>query len=359
MIVIHVGLKKCGSASLQFFLSENELALEQFSVAYPKIGRVDRRAHHNFAYEIQRHRRRFKEFRGTLAQCAEYWKSSPCRVMALSSEVFEDTETRQALKMKRSLLRGRGGPEDFQIYLVLRDLVDLMPSSYAQKVKYTLHEFDFDSFFGPRMTQRRVQYFETAKRWADAFGWENLQVRVLESAHLLNGDIVEDFLHVCGVTMTTGTPELKKTGIQNVAPGWRVLEATRALRSGCHGLPPTHPLLSTIGENRNKKEFGVELGECAAAAGEHQGWNSERGQYLTRDQAQHSYETYRKNILRLNEKLSQKLPMPPDLDARGFSGRDFLPDVSRISPRELSAFYDEVWELLQERIAEKAAASPA
>jgi hypothetical protein len=272
--------------------------------------------------------------------------------MALSSEVFEETETRQALRMKRNLLKARGA-EDFQIYLVLRDLVDLMPSSYAQKVKYAFHEFDFDSFFGPRMTKRRVQYFDTAKRWADAVGWENLQVRVLEPAHLLNGDLVEDFLHVCGVTIATGTLRLIKPGIQNAAPGWRVLEATRALRSGCHGLPPTHPLPSMIRENRKKKEFGIELGECAAAAGERQGWNSERGQYLTRDQAQHSYETYRENVLRLNERLSQKLPMPPDLDARGFSGRDFLPDVSRISPRELSAFYDEVWDLLQKKMAEK------
>lgn len=358
MIVIHIGLKKCGSASLQAFLSENELALEQFSIAYPKVGRVDRRAHHNFAFEIQHHPLRFKAYRGRLSQCAEYWRSSPHHVMVLSSEVFEDTEARQAVRLRKRLLKARG-TEEFRIYLILRDLVDLMPSSYAQKVKYAFNEFDFDSFFASRIAARRVHYFDTARRWADAFDWQNLQVRVLESAHLLNGDLIDDFLQVCGSTAAAANPELKMPGIQNASPGWRVLEATRALCSGFHGLSPVHPMLRMIRENGKKKEFGIELGECAAAAGGRLGWNTERGRYLTREQAQLCYETYRENVLALNEKLPLKLPIPPDLDARGFAERDFLPDVSLIRRHELEAFYEDVWELLQKKLAEKAAASTA
>ena len=43
---------------------------------------------------------------------------------------------------------------------------------------------------------RRVHYFDTVRRWADAFGWEYLRVRVLDPAYLLNRDLIDDLLAV-------------------------------------------------------------------------------------------------------------------------------------------------------------------
>lgn len=80
--------------------------------------------------------------------------------MILSSEMFEECETAEAARLKDTLRRGR---ETFRIVLVVRDLIELMPSSYAQKVKYGNNTYDFDTFFGERIRHRRVNYYETAK----------------------------------------------------------------------------------------------------------------------------------------------------------------------------------------------------
>jgi hypothetical protein len=272
--------------------------------------------------------------------------------MALSSEMFEEVEPEAAMEMKVKFLVARPS-EEFRIYLVIRDLVALMPSSYAQKTKYANHGFDFDTFFAERMKMRRVCFFATAERWANAFGWKNLQVRVLDPAHLVNGDLIDDLLAVCGVTSQNDRCRLRQTGVQNAAPGWRVLEATRALCNGDHGLEPNSPLRRKIEKKREDKDFRIRLGYCAENAGDMRGWNADRGRYLTRFQAQHCYETYRQTVSLLNEKLPYKLPLPANLDSRGFREREFLPDVSHIPPRELRGFYDDLWTLLRKNMAEE------
>jgi hypothetical protein len=250
--------------------------------------------------------------------------------------------------MKDRFLAARPS-EEFRIYLVVRDLLDLMPSSYAQKVRYGFNNFDFDTFFSERMAMRRVNYFETARRWAKAFGWPSIQVRILDPAHLVNGDLIDDFLDVCGVNDNEARASLTRTGMQNVAPGWRVLEATRALHNDLHGLPATHPLPALIKKQIGSKTFARMAGKCATNAGETRGWNRDRGQYLTREQAQLCYEIYRDTVLRLNKKLTRKLPLPRELVARGFAERNFLPDISHISRQELRGYYDDLWELLRKK----------
>jgi len=347
MIVLHIGMRKCGSASLQTFLSENAEGLRELSLDYPELGRGKTQQHHNFARELQG-LNRFRPDDGTLSQCTKYWKKSEHRVMILSSELFEEAKDHEVLALRDKLLKTnrRGG---FRIYLVVRDLVDLMPSSYAQKVKYGRNTHDFDTFFAERMQEERVHFFQIAKRWAKPFGWKNLHVRVLDPAHLFNRDLIDDFLAVCGVTEEKDRLKLKRTGVRNESPGWRVLEATRALCNGSHGLQPYHPL-TAISTNMSEG-LGKIVGLAAIEIGDKRGWNSERGSYLTCEQAQRCYETYRNNVLRLNEKLVQKLPEPADLDTRGFSEREFMPEASRIPRRKLKAFYDELWDLLRKKPA--------
>jgi len=349
-IVVHVGLKKSGSASLQTFLDQNSDRLGLLSLYYPKIGRKTRIAHHNLAHEVRGYKR-FDPKLGTLAECAQDWRVCRHSTMILSSEMFEEVETDQALRMKSTLQDARSS--DFRIYVVLRDLVDLMPSSYAQKVKYGFFTYDFDSFFSERMHERRVHVFQTVKRWARAFGWENLCVRSLERSDLLNGDLIDDFLAVCGVTDGADKLGLARTGVQNTSPGWRVLEAVRALVDGRHGLPPDHPLHKIAGLKLRRgvaesRRQGFLLGECAIRVGEPRRWNAERGRYLTRAQAQACLDTYCRSIIALNRKISRKLPLPRTLDEREFCAREFMPDVSQIPRSELNSFYDDLWDVFRD-----------
>lgn len=345
-VVVHVGLKKSGSASLQTFLDENSDRLHALSIDYPKIGRRARIAHHNLAHEVRGYKR-FDPQLGTLAECAQDWRARGYSTMILSSEMFEEVESDQALQMKNMLQGAR--PCDFRIYVVIRDLIDLMPSSYAQKVKYGFFTYDFDTFFVERMQERRVHVFQTVKRWAKAFGWENLFVRSLEHSDLLNGDLIDDFLAVCGAVEGVDKLGLVRTGVQNTSPGWRVLEAVRALIDGRHGLRANHPLHEIAGLKLRRgvseaRRRGFLLGECAIQVGEPRRWNAERGRYLTREQAQACLDIHCRSVVLLNRKLDRKLSLPRTLGEREFSAREFKPDVSQIPREELNSFYDDLWD---------------
>ena len=130
---------------------------------------------------------------------------------------------------------------------------------------------------------------------------------------------------------------LDRPGTRNATPGWRVLEALRGLHSGGHGLPDGHPLVK---EARKRSWL---LPTISAEIGERYGWNQDRGCYLTRAQAQQCIDINSAAIEALNEKLSDRLSPPRDLNAMQFRERDHLPNLSDIPREELRRFYDDVW----------------
>ncbi|MGI9168933.1 MAG: hypothetical protein ACR2FH_01985, partial [Caulobacteraceae bacterium] len=125
MIVIHIGLKKSGSASIQSFLAANEDGLRRLGIDYPSVGRLGRKAHHNLAWEVSG-RRKFDAKYGSVSQLADYWREAHAKAMIISSEMFEECETAQVARLRDGLRRGT---EPFRIVLVIRDLLDIMPSS--------------------------------------------------------------------------------------------------------------------------------------------------------------------------------------------------------------------------------------
>ncbi len=168
MIIVHIGLRKAGSASLQAFLAANEAGLRARGADYAHIGRVgpeQRTTHVNLVHDL-RGGKRYDPAYGSLETLAQAWRGSDAETLILSSEMFEDCTPDEARRLG-ALLRRESEP--VRIVLILRHLIDLMPSSYGQKVKYGLNTYDFDSFYTSRMRQRRVNYFKTtARRWATA-----------------------------------------------------------------------------------------------------------------------------------------------------------------------------------------------
>ncbi len=334
MIVIHIGLRKAGSTSIQAFLRKNTKALRELSVDYPRIGRKRHANHQNLAAEI-RGLPSFDPGLGDVAALAAYWRSAPADTLILSAENFEEAETSEAL---RFMALKRREDEEIRIVMIVRDLVSLTPSSYTQMVKLGVKTHTFDEFFDKRIKDRRVNYFRTARRWADAYGWESLRVRLLDPAHLLNGDLIDDFLGLADIDPADpAVMALVRPGMANVNPGWRVVEAIRALYDGRTGLPSDHPLANAASYNRDERD---KIADFAIRLGAERGWNDERGRYLTREQAERCFETYEKAIHKLNKRLAAKLPKPVGLDERGFIARDQPPDVAQIPAAELREFYD-------------------
>ena len=187
MIVLHIGLRKAGSTTIQHFLNDNEEALVGMGIEYPRIGRKMRVDHNNLVNEL-RERQSFDPKYGSLSELQTFWRSSPSNTLIISGETFEACTHAQCLRLKRIL--DRGG-EEFRIVLVLRDLLDLMISSYAQKIKFGENTYDFDTFYQDRMNMPRVNYARTARIWAKIYGWDSLRIRLLDRQHLLNGDLLE------------------------------------------------------------------------------------------------------------------------------------------------------------------------
>lgn len=335
MIVIHIGLRKSGSTSIQRFLSANEEALRTMGIDYPPIARATRPSHRNLAYEIRGHPD-FNPRHGALSQIADHRRDSAAEVMVLSSENFEACGVSDASRLKAIL--GREG-DNFRIVLIIRDLISLAPSTYSQNIRNGKNIFDFDTFFERRMRKGGVEFFYTAKAWAEAFGWENLRVRVLDPRYLANGDLIDEFLTLLGLDLDQDKMRrLERPGIPNASPGWRVQEAVRRLYGGRHALDGEHTLGAPTQHGKEQRKI---VGYFAREVGERWGWNADLGRYLTRPQAQRCLEVYAGAVEMLNQNVGEPVPPPLELDARGFIEREFLPDASLISPRDLQSFYDE------------------
>jgi hypothetical protein len=336
MIVIHIGLKKTGSTSIQKFLSVNQETLRTMGVDYTRIGQGKRGNHINLFYEISGHHN-FNPKYGTLADAIDCQEKNESKTMVFSSEDFESFSPENVALFHSTLTRLE---DQVQIVMVIRDLITMIASEYSQKIRNGLDTVNFDTFFERRRERRAIPFVDTADSWANSFGWENLRVRILDPRHLKNGDLADDFLAIFGLDpLGVDARRLERPGVVNASPGWRVQEAVRALYDGGHRLPEGHALAMLQNDNETQRKA---VGRFSRKLGEKRGWNSDRGQYLTRDQAQRCLDAHTTAVAALNEKLSEKLPQPLDLETRGFVERKFMPDASHIPDAELREFYDDL-----------------
>ncbi len=338
MLVIHIGMKKAGSASIQSFLTLNQDSLKESSIDYPVVGRSGKKDHHNLVSEIMG-RAKFFPHEGTISELVEHIVGHSYETTIISSEMFEGADGDAIVKLNESLA---AVGQQFRIIMIIRDMINLMPSSYAQKVRFGRSKYNFDDFFEMRIKERRVNFGETAKIWADVFGWENLRIVDLNASRPAGVDLIDDFLDAAAVKQgAAALSHMPRPGIVNAASGWRVLEAVRALHRGDHHLPDEHRLVRYMnGRDSIFNQKRIEKG--AVQVGDLRGWNEDRGQYMTRTQAEVCLDIHCHSIATLNSYLPSPLAMPPDLDARGFVERSFLPEAAHIDAEDLRSFYDEL-----------------
>jgi hypothetical protein len=336
MIAIHIGSSKAGSTTIQKFLGANADALRRAGADYPNICQANRGSHVNLYYELKGHPNFKPEF-GSMFQLIDRLRRHEYGTTILSAEELQRSKPREVAVLKEQLV---AVDKDIQIKLIIRDLVDFMPSTYSQETKVGENALDFDTFFHGCVRRRGKAFMDAARVWGDAFGWDRLSVRVLDRNLLLNGDLVDDFLAGVGIDPTGNEFERPEAlSVANASPGWRVLEAVRALYSGDHGLEPGHPLARSTTHAREERKL---IGRIARLLGSELGWNEDRGRYLSRAQAERCVRIYGKVIHFLNERLHQPLPPPLDLMTRGFRERESMPEASQIPAPELRGFYDEL-----------------
>jgi hypothetical protein len=360
MIFIHIGLPKAGSTTIQEFMSANETALRELSVDYPPVGRL-KGAHHNIANELRGRAEQFNPDAGRVSDLVTYLRETSYKTTVLSSENLWLNKV-EVIKSFAARLADVGNP--IRIIMVIRNSVDFAPSTYAKKVRHAGYTCDFDTYLNRRLGRDGFNVFGAASRWADVFGWDALIVRALDSAMLVDGDLISDFLTQVGLDpQAPAVRDLPRQPRANVAAGWRTLEATRALFAGHSGLDVDHPLRRLITDDMPLSRK-ARISNAGAVVGGELGWNLDKGRYLTLEQAQNLHGVYIGVLEALNERLPTKFSTPASLEASGFVAREFLPDASHIPAAELKGFYDSVAMILadtskQERADERAARKAA
>lgn len=202
-ILLHVGMHKTGTTSIQKFLAGNRTALLRSGILYPDLGHGD--SHPGLALSLPNRRadmiRRMRRATGPGHQAAAVAWPHPDQaygdladtvawyrpdLVALSSECF--LEWLDPALVRDALARSLGGPVTVLIYL--RNPEDWIESVYRQVVRDPEIRFAGDPAHLPQWDL--LDYPALLRRWADVFGRDALRVRSYDTADTRARGVVGD-----------------------------------------------------------------------------------------------------------------------------------------------------------------------
>jgi hypothetical protein len=321
VIFIHTGMHKAGSTTLQSFMARNVEELEGAGVFYPTTGRVGI-AHHLLARAIEGAGHATPLWQ----QLLDTYDRIPSGArLVLSSEAFESVAPR--------VLRAACGDRDVRIIMYARDTLSRIPSAYAQETKYGLNTEDFDGYFERirPFVRPKWLYAHYLQPWIAAFGGENIRIRSTDFASLGGKSLIEDFSEVLGLGLAGITGTGRPGRDMNVTPGWKVVEALRAIN--CRTALP-----ASSAEKRKDSRIWrhlVRLFEEGNRVGVELGW-TDKGRHLTLPQIERLAEVYNEQAAKIRVMGIDARVAPVDPGRE--SGREFLPSADHIPSAELTSF---------------------
>jgi hypothetical protein len=244
--IVHAGLHKTGTTSLQAFLAGAEAVLAPLAIDYPPAGRGGLAGHHRLACSLAsgRHgggpndlflpeRQAFRARLGDLDVDNDSGANALPHVPAhlpepakrlLSSEIFCTFDAQELAR-----LQSAEGPIDTFV-LYLRGGIDYLYSCWATKVRWGT-TISFDAFLADSLALAPATPIVGALAWVEmlvrACGEERLQLRSFEAAAAHPRGLAGDFLaHVLDVGWPDGMAQPPR---MNPTPPPAQLELARAL----------------------------------------------------------------------------------------------------------------------------------
>jgi hypothetical protein len=208
--LVHVGLNKAGSSTIQAWLLLNRDRLAQRGVAYDRLeppegggpGRLNMATGwHRLAEDLSRDGAPPRpEVAAFAARAEAAWGAPGLRQAVISSEYIAEFVTKPArLAAFTAWLGRRFDRVDYLLYL--RDQTEWVASGYAQSVK-TGGTRSLQAFVAHRGAQ---DHHALARRWHEAAraapGEARLHVRLLEPDALRGGSLLRDFAHHLEVSL--------------------------------------------------------------------------------------------------------------------------------------------------------------
>jgi hypothetical protein len=230
--VLHIGVEKTGSTSIQFSLAKSRPRLLAAGVLYPEsLG--ERNQIKAYAYASQTGVDELKSplgltdpaavqrFRANLEQqlAREIAAKKPRRLCVSNEHCSSRLLLTAEIERLASLLRRHCA--SIKVVVYLRAQADALRSAYSTYVKTGgAGPFRAPS---PEEIDKKYAYDVILDRWASVFGDENIEVRIFDRAHLADGDVVTDFFTRLGVGVAGMTLERE----MNKSLGCRGMEFLR------------------------------------------------------------------------------------------------------------------------------------
>jgi hypothetical protein len=170
-IILHIGLRKTGTTSIQKFLHKNHDILLKHNILYPKSGlplKESVYAHHDLAVFITKLRP------ATQTQCwqllHEELKEYHDKLILISSEIFSIATPLQIEQVRKELK-----DHLVTVLVYLRNPVDFMISLYKEQIKAQNESLTFGRFIRQRFNL--VDYDALIQNWKNSFGDSNIVLK--------------------------------------------------------------------------------------------------------------------------------------------------------------------------------------
>jgi|TARA_R110002072_G_scaffold203177_1_gene361145 hypothetical protein len=210
-LVLHIGMAKTGTSSIQDTLGPAHQTLRDMQVYYPP----ERPYNHCYEFSVlfmQRPQNNYyfkrqapiseREIAAQLDGLAERWRaffqSFDRGVCILSAENLSDFQEGDIQKLQRFV-----SPffDEVSIVAYVRHPISAIKSQWEQDVK----ELDKPQSAADILTATKRRYnYSFVHRWSKVFGNEHVTIRPFEPGAFYNGDLIDDFLHAAGIASTLG-----------------------------------------------------------------------------------------------------------------------------------------------------------
>lgn len=205
-LILHIGMGKTGSSSIQEFLDRNLPVLRKDGFAAYGPNDIDPCPQKNlsdtprFLAAIEELTRRLEEARATSliwsleGFATRQFLSDPARLEAIRT-YLPASDVRAVIYLRRQ--------DDFAVSAHLQ--WNVVNKSYHGPVRS--FEERFPSVYGEPdgtpLEQTNLNYYGLIRRWADFVGPSNIRVRPLETGQLVDGDLIKDFIDAAGLPPRT------------------------------------------------------------------------------------------------------------------------------------------------------------
>ncbi len=231
-IVLHLGLTKTGSTSLQTSLSNNTGLLSSLGLIYPRAGRTgtSKIAHHNLFYETSDR----QQGNGTFDPKAGGWARALAEIDEvrgytgiLSSEAFQFA-TQQQVKLIRGIL----GDRSIMVVIYVRRPDLWLESAWNQRARFGRVNLRFVDFY-QNIGRYLVDYASVVLPWIEMFGDHQVDVRIFgPEVHNLGvvGDFASAYLGPEALPLLEGKDERsnRKAGLKHLVAVARVSQSCQA-----------------------------------------------------------------------------------------------------------------------------------